>query len=208
MFQNAEAMGPQVIVANMAFHWFHLCGYSEKMCPSSMDATIILRWLEYRMTWLQRMYDFALMVNAKLLLFKTANFICGEARTGDWATGDTLYQSFDNVTISNCKKRLWPFGKDLFVGNDHSMDDILKYCKYGQFTDVGSRYLNSEMVDFVNEVQDDALSSGLVVGLYNDYGVETCSTTDDGIHHKSAITLRMRLLSNTIDSYMKCSTTT
>lgn len=108
MIKEAELMGPNVIVANMAFHWFHLCGYSEKMCPDSKDAPIVLRWLNYRETWLQRVYDLALKSGAALLLFKTANFICSEARTGDWLEGDRLYSSFDGETIANCVSMIEP----------------------------------------------------------------------------------------------------
>jgi len=205
MFRDAEKMRPEVVVANMAFHWFHLCGYNEKFCPTPMDSTIIARWLHYKETWLQRVYDFAVKVDAKVLLFKTANFICGTARSGDWATGDALYQSFDNATLLECQRRLEPLAKGLFL----VPDDIRKYCKYGQFTDVGSRYLNEQMVEFVRGIdeQDGGVSEGrrLTVGLYNDHDVESCSTTDDAIHHKSGNVVRIRLLANTIDSYMKCS---
>ncbi|KAL7531065.1 hypothetical protein ACHAXR_003821 [Thalassiosira sp. AJA248-18] len=202
MFIEAEKMRPDVVVANMAFHWFHLCGYSEKMCPTPKDSPLISRWLHYKETWLQRVHDFAIKVNAKVLLFKTANFICQSARTGDWAIGDALYQKFDNATISGCVKRLEPLGKDLFLENE----DIYKYCKYAQFTDVGSQYLNQQMVDFVRNIQKDSgdPKGGPIVGIYNDHDVESCSTTEDAIHHKIGITCRLRLLANTIDSYLKC----
>jgi len=206
LFTDAEVMKPDIIVANMAFHWFHLCGYSEKMCPSLIDSPLILRWLHYRESWLQRVYDFAIMNNVKLLLFKTANFICGSARTGDWLTGDTLYQKFDNVTLANCVSRLEPLAKDLSI----STDDLNKYCKFAQFTDIGSKYVNEQMVDFVSSVQQPGgikTSDGntvLTVGIYNDHDIEECATTEDAIHHKVGATVRIRLLSNTIENYLKC----
>jgi len=203
MFLKSEAMKPQVVVANMAFHWFQLCGYSSKMCPTPMDSPLISRWLHYDESWLQRVYDHAIKVDAKLLLFKTANFICGTKRTGDWLTGDTLYQKFDNATLDACVTRLEPFGKELFA----STEDVRRFCTYGQFTDVGSRYLNDKMVEFVKKVQERDRSEGgsrLTVGLYNDHDVENCDTTDDAIHHKKGVVMRLRLLANTIDSYLKC----
>mmetsp|Transcript_15111 Transcript_15111/g.32802 ORF Transcript_15111/g.32802 Transcript_15111/m.32802 type:complete len:112 (-) Transcript_15111:2616-2951(-) len=106
----------------------------------------------------------------------------------------------DNATIEGCRKRLEPLGKDMFL----DPSDIEKYCKWGQLTDVGSRYLNDQMEDFVRNVQDSSSTSGLTVGIYNDHDIESCSTTTDAIHHKSAIVARIRLLANTIDSYSKC----
>ena len=200
MIEEAALMGPNVIVVNMAFHWFQLCGYSEKMCPDSKDAPIILRWLNYRETWLQRVYDFALQSGATLLLFKTANFICGEARTGDWLEGDRLYSSFDGETIAKCASIIEPIRESVGLSDD----DILRYCRYAQFTDVGSRYLNRQMEDFVEEVRSEAFDSGLVVGMYNDHAIESCETTEDAIHHKIGMVSRIRLLTNTIDSYINC----
>ncbi|KAL7532932.1 hypothetical protein ACHAXR_008082 [Thalassiosira sp. AJA248-18] len=203
MFKKAEAMRPEVVVANFGFHWLHLCGYSEKRCPTPIDANVIANWLHYKETWLQRVYDFATKMNTKVLLFKTSNFICGSARSGDWATGDELYQMFDDATISGCMKMIEPLGKDLNLVNE----DIFRYCKYGQFTDVGSKYLNEQVFEFVRNKQNDSGDStgGPIVGIFNDYGVESCSTTEDAIHHKAGIVVRVRLLANTIDSYLKCS---
>ena len=202
MFASADTMKPEVVVVNMAFHWFHLCGYSEKMCPSQLDLPILSRWLLYKETWLQRSYDFAEKQGAKVLLYKTANYICSSRRTGDWLTGDTLYQNMDNATITACVERLVPLVHEL-IGV--TPEDVAKYCKYGQFTEVGSKYLNEQMVDFVRTIQDDEhRDSNMIVGLYNDHDVENCGTTEDAIHHRIAITTRARLLTNTIDSYLKC----
>ena len=187
----------------LRFHWFHLCGYSEKMCPTPNDSPIISRWVHYKEAWLQRVYDFAVKINVRVLLFKTANFICRSARTGKWAIGDALYQSFDNKTIWECVTRLEPLGKGLYL----EKEDIHKYCKYGQFTDVGSEYLNKQMVDFVRNIDEDVAGDarGLIVGIFNDHDVESCNTTDDAIHHQSGIVVRIRLLANAIDTYLNCS---
>jgi len=204
MFQSGEEMRPEVVVTNMAFHWFHLCGYSEKMCPNELDSPIMSRWKHYRETWLQRVYDFALKVKPKVLLIKTANLICGSKRTGDWLKGDVLYQSFDNATIAACTERLYPLAKPLFF----TREDTEYYCKYGQFTDVGSQHLNKQIIEFVNNIQQNIANadSGVIVGLYNDYDIERCETTDDAIHHKRGVPMRLRLLANTIESYLKCAT--
>ena len=204
MFEESKSMRPEVVVANMAFHWTQLCHYSSNMCPTAKDSPIVLRWLHYKESWLQRVYEYATKVDANLLLFKTANFICGSARTGDWATGDALYQRFDETTLEDCARRVYPLAKELSVGRN----DTYKFCKYGQFTDVGARYLNAQIVEFVREVQPQgsARTGGdrPIVGIFDDYAVQSCSTTEDAIHHKQAIPMRLRLLSNTSDSYLKC----
>lgn len=202
MFASAETMKPEVVVVNMGFHWFHLCGYSKNMCPTPMDLPIISRWLLYKETWMQRAYEFAEKKGVKVLLYKTANYICGSRRTDDWLTGDTLYQKMDNATITACVDRLVPLVHELIgVTNE----DVATYCKYGQFTEVGSQFLNKQIVEFVRSIQDDPhRDSNLIVGLYNDHDVENCGTTEDAIHHQIAITVRARLLTNTIDSYLKC----
>lgn len=89
-----------------------------------------------------------------------------------------------------------------------SAEEVARYCRYGQFTDVGSRHLNDQMEEFVRRAQErDRLEGGgrLTLGVYNDHGVESCFTTDDAIHHKRGIVMRLRLLANTIDSYLNCS---
>lgn len=77
-----------------------MCGFGR--CPTNLGGIVIEQWLNYKDGWLQRVYNFAMKVEAKLLLFKMANFICGDLRTGIWSTYDTLYRSFDNATIEKC----------------------------------------------------------------------------------------------------------
>jgi len=207
MFEDSKSMRPEVVVANMALHWLQLCNYSNNyMCPAADDVSIVDRWLHYKKSWLQRVYDYATEVDAKLLLFKTANFVCGSARTGTWARGTALYRRFDDATLDACTRRVYPFAKELSL----SRNDTYKFCKYGQFTEVGVRYLNERTAEFVRDLQqrDGARlgSNRPIVGVFDDHALQDCSTTVkyDAIHHKRAIPMRLRLLSNAIDSYLKC----
>lgn len=70
---------------------------------------------------------------------------------------------------------------------------------------MGANYLNKLLEEFVDEVHDDDRKNNLTVGIFNDHSVEGCFSTEDGVHHKSIIPIRLRLLSNTIESYSKCS---
>jgi len=200
MFLEGEELQPDVVVTNMGFHWVHLCGHVDKFCPKHAGGVVIQRWLHYRVHWLQRVYDWAVKMNVKVLLFKTLNFICGDARTGDWATGDAAYTSFDKETIRNCTKRLEPLSGPFLL----SRTDIDDYCRHGQYTEVGVQHLNKVIVDFVNDVQNNPDGSNLTVGLFNDHDVENCDTTVDGIHHRANLMLRGRLLANAIDNYLSC----
>mmetsp|Transcript_25843 Transcript_25843/g.55610 ORF Transcript_25843/g.55610 Transcript_25843/m.55610 type:complete len:294 (+) Transcript_25843:3-884(+) len=202
MFVTAEEMNPDIVVANMGFHWLHLCGF--KMCPSLSEEhgpLIIQHWVNYKTDWLQRVYDMAVKVNAKLLLFKTNNFICDEKRTEGWETWSSRYLSFDSKTIEDC------YQENLKFSDSHNIptDQILSYCKYGQFTELGSEYLNDQIKDFVREIQENNPDSTLTVGIFNDHDIEGCHSTEDSIHHKLNMLMRLRLLSNTIESYSECS---
>lgn len=202
MFTKAEEMRPHYIVANMGLHWLHLCGHL--MCPSSDEngGTVIQRWANYELDWLERVYNLALEVNSTLLLFKTNNFICDERRTGVWKTSSSLYLSLDNKTLEDCYEE----NEKFLDSHNVTAPQIRDYCKYGQFTEMGAKHLNDQVADFVRELreQNKQPHSRLAVGIYNDHDVEGCYSTDDSIHHRLNIEVRLRLLSNTITSYSEC----
>lgn len=201
MFVRAKRMNPDIVVANMGFHWLHLCGF--KLCPSSQvhGPLMISTWANYKKDWLQRVYDMAVKVNAKLLLFKTNNFICDEKRSNDWATWSSRYLSLDSKTIEDCYKGNMKFSHS----HNIPMDQILSYCKYGQFTEIGVKHLNDQIIDFVGEIHRNTSNSTLTVGIFNDHDIEGCYSTEDSIHHPLNMLMRLRLLSNTIESYSECS---
>lgn len=210
-----------IISCYYRLHWLHLCGHAR--CPA--DGIVVKLWLNYKKDWLEKVYDFALKVKAKLLLFKTANFVCDDARTGDWATYSSLYLAQDSAVLENCAKII----ESLVFPNkeDHQQQEqqqqqqlqsstfnftkeqIRDYCQYGQFTEFGVQYLNRQIVDFVKEKQSNMVIGNIndtIVGLYNDHDVESCNTTKDAIHHleKGNVELRVRLLANAIDEYDGC----
>lgn len=202
MFREGEELKPDIVVTNMGFHWIQLCGHVDKFCPKHAGGVVIQRWLHYRVHWLQRVYDWAVKMKVKVLLFKTLNYICSDVRTGDWATGDAAYKSLDEETIQNCTKRLEPLSGPFIL----RQTDIYSYCRNGQYTEVGVIYLNDIISKFVKDIQKNEDGSHLTVGLFNDHDVENCDTTVDGIHHRANLMLRGRLLANAIDSYLHCGT--
>jgi len=178
-----------------------MCGYVQ--CPSKdkNGGIVIQQWTNYKNDWLKRVYNVAVKVNATLLLFKTTNLICDEMRTGLWNKYSSLYLSFDNKTIEGC------YHENMKFLNTHNITtvQIYTYCKYGQFTEFGGEYLNDQMKDFVREIHETQSNSTLTVGIYNDHDVEGCYSTKDAIHHHLNMEVRLRLLSNTIESYSECS---
>ena len=192
-----------------SLHWLHLCGFHQ--CPSSDGddgATIINHWINYKTEWLQQVYDMALKGNATLLLFKTTNFICDEKRTNEWATWSSLYLSFDSQTIDGCYQESLKFAES---PHNIPLGKIYEYCNHGQFTERGSEYLNVQIKDFVREKNEERVSAigdnepTLTVGIFDDHDVEGCDSTEDSIHHPLKMLMRLRLLSNTIESYSECS---
>lgn len=202
MFYKAENMKPQIIVANFAFHWLHIC--PDLNCPSSTSSggVIIQYWIYYRKKWLQRLYDMAIRVDASLLLFKTSNFVCDEKRTGQWAKGVMMYLSSDGDKHEQC----YNSNKRFMSSYNISELWLRDYCKYGHFTEFGAQFLNAQVKGFVREKMFEKRNhSKLVVGLFGDHDIQDCNSTQDGIHHKHEMTLaRLRLLANTIELYSGC----
>lgn len=186
-----------------SLHWLHMC--KRFQCPSSSEkgGLVIKRWATYKSGWLKEVYDLAVEVNAELLLFKTTNFVCDEKRFGIWRDPTDQYLAFDEGKIEWCKQV-----NEKFVGGDGpeslTAAEVSDYCKYGQFTEVGVKHLNDQLAGFVEEIHNGEASPGLTVGVFNDHDVEGCYSTVDSIHHKLINEMRIRLLSNTIESYTEC----
>lgn len=207
MFVNAGEMNPDIVIANMGFHWIHLCPFSQ--CPGTekMGGLMIKNWVHYR-DWLQRVYDMAVKTNAKVLLFKTNNFICEDVRTNDWEIWSSRYVNFDAKTIDDCYEQnikfADPHNSSPHIGGEtFTKDQIYNFCKYGQQTEVGSKYLNQQIEEFVRDKHETDTNSTLTVGIFDDHDVQGCDT-EDGIHHFPEMLMRIRLLANTIESYSEC----
>ena len=195
MIETVSQLNPHVLVANMGLHWLHL----HPLVPK--DGIVIHRWVQYKNTWLQKVYNLAMDMNeTTLLLFKTTNFVCDSKRTGDWEKYSNLYLSMDNRTIETCYEE-----NKQFVGTyDLTKSQVYDYCRFGQFTEIGVQHYNSMVYDFVREVHENQTDSRLTVGVFNDHDVESCESTNDAIHHREKMEIRLRLLSNTIESYLGC----
>merc|ERR1712194_580130 len=126
--------------------------------------------------------------------------ICDEERTHSWATWSSRYLSLDSHTLEECYRENLKFAGS----HDITEDQIRNYCQNGQFTERGSTYLNAQIREFVRDVRDKNPAAPLTVGIFDDHAVEGCYSTEDSIHHPLNMMLRLRLLSNTIESYSKC----
>ncbi|KAL7525969.1 hypothetical protein ACHAXR_001246 [Thalassiosira sp. AJA248-18] len=199
MFTKVQEMKPQILVANMGLHWMHLCGVTN-WCARPGQGLLIKNWVNYK-GWLQRVYDMAVRVNSSLLLFKTTNFMCNEKKKGKWGVASSKYLSFDNKTIEDCYQMNSPHSDS----DNISKRQIYNYCKYGQQTEIGTEYLNHQIREFVTEKNENRPSnSKLTLAVFDDHDVQGCNSTEDGIHHKGNLPLRIRLLANTIESYSEC----
>jgi len=196
MFETARQMNPRVIVANMGLYWLHLRPFTG---PS--NGIVIHRWAHYKDDWLTQVYNLALDMNeTTLLLFKTTNFVCDIKRTNDWETYANLYLSMDNQTVEACYQE-----NKQFIGTyELTQSQVYDYCQYGQFTEIGVQHYNQFIHEFVREIHEKQTNSRLTVGIFNDHDVLSCDSTDDAIHHYKNMEVRLRLLSNTIDSYLGC----
>jgi hypothetical protein len=193
-------------------HWLHMCGL--KHCPT--HGIVIKRWLNYEKDWLQRVYDLAIQVKAKLLLFKTPNFICDSKRYGQWKKYSKLYLSYDKDAIADCIRLIKPLVVDAIhrFGRNITSKHLDDYCRYGQFTEDGGKYLNDQIFHFVQKIHESLdhesstnssyVPNQLSVGIFNDHDVQNCESTEDAIHHLLNMPIRIRLLANTIEGYSEC----
>lgn len=214
LFRNVWAkmeysIRPEVIVANMGLHWLHLCGGGR--CPKK--AYVLNQWIHYEEAWLQVAVDKALQAGARLLLFKTTNFVCDVKYTGAWQATSQLYDQQDAGTIQNCIDELTLVNRTSTAslsGKLLSEQHIHQYCRFGTLNEAGANRLNQRMFQFVKWLQNDdsydVKYQHLTVGIFNDHDVESCAHTaiDDGRHYHESMLLRIRLLGNTIQNWESC----
>ena len=180
--------GCHTVIANFGFHWLHFHGAGRTL--SGCEA---VKWIHYEQ-WMQHMVQLAREVGAKILLFKTLNFICSEKYTDEYAEAHAMYSSKDsNVRLTNeCFQDL---------RNDIPADvgdaDVRSYCYNATFNERGSTHLNQRMDVFVKENRVRIKENlGIEIGLYNDHDIESCAytNTSDGRHYHSLNLVRIRLL--------------
>jgi hypothetical protein len=167
-------MKPAVIVANMGMHWL--------LKETKM---VVARWIRYE-SWLDEIVHAAKHTGAKVLLFKTTNFICNRK--------NKFYHANDNQTITNYGSRQ---GFKKAAGFNFTKREVARYCEFGTFDDDGSEYLNERLRTYVNGLDNQKPS--FYVGIFNDHDVESCDYTDDGRHYFRLNLLRIRLLANLLE---------
>ena len=184
---------------NYAFHWLHLCPLR------SHRGDKVKLWLEYKDLWLAQVHSLAVEIGAELVLYKTANFVCDEKRTGDYAEKAIGYLNGQQDLLEEC----FEMYKGYSESHGIPLDKIRLYCERGHFTEDGVQYLNDQVWEFVRDLQSSNVAEGYpVVGVFDDRAVEGCWSTSDAIHHKHDIMpMRIRLLANTIDAYSQCNAT-
>jgi hypothetical protein len=187
-WNEVEKLRPEVIVANFGLHWLHQYGGAPSR---NVVGCYVERWLNYE-AWLDEVVEIAQVVGARVLLFKTTNFMCTAKYTNVYATVNNLYEAKDPAIYQTCreKARKAVGGGQSRVGEE----DIENYCFNGTFNDAGASHLNERLRKFVEKNQD--MSTELFMGIYNDRDVETCPYTKDVIHYHPLNMLRIRLLAN------------
>jgi hypothetical protein len=189
-WERANVYQPEIVIVNMGLHWLHFFGKGR-----DANGPTIRRWVLYE-EWLQESLNNALRVGAKVILFKTTNYVCDEKFRGGYATANQLYRAKDKNTLDECKKLAW----NVNVGESFNLtqDNVAQYCEFGTFNEVGASFLNKRLFDFVNGLPEIA---GLRFQVFNDHDVEHCRHTKprDGRHYHESILLRIRLLGNILE---------
>lgn len=181
--------GCHTVIANFGFHWLHFHGAGRTL--SGCEA---VKWIHYEQ-WMQHMVQLAREVGAKILLFKTLNFICSEKYTDEYAEAHAMYSTKDsNVHLINqCFQDL----RDQIPADIIGDADVRNYCYNATFNERGSTHLNQRMEVFVKENRVRMKEKlGIEIGLYNDHDIERCAytNTSDGRHYHSLNLVRIRLL--------------
>ena len=140
------------------------------------------------------MVQLAREVGAKILLFKTLNFICSEKYTDEYAKAHIMYSAKDSIArlTNECFQDL----RDQ-ISAEVGDADVRSYCYNATFNERGSTHLNQRMDVFVKEnrgrIKDNL---GIEIGLYNDHDIENCvyTNTSNGRHYHSLNLVRIRLL--------------
>ena len=194
--KTAQVIRPDVMVVNMGLHWLHLYGIIRDTGPQA-----IVRWLQYE-TWLQEVLDHAKELGVKVLLYKTANFVCDRKMTNGYAKGVKLYGALDPTTLSTCADKVQKAFVNESAGVNITDHQIADYCANGTLSFHGSTLLNRRLERFLNGLGESP--PGMYVGLFNDHDIQNCGHTakGDGLHYHSLNLVRIRLLAN----YLQCAT--
>jgi hypothetical protein len=176
-------MNPEIIVANMGMHWLR---------RSSMVGPTVARWIRYE-SWLDEIVHAAKHTGAKVLLFKTTNFICNGKLKKDQQRYNKLYHAKSSKVTTNCKTQ----GITKAAQFNFTKEEAARYCEFGTFDEAGSDYLNERLRTYVKGLEKQKPS--FYVGIFNDHDVESCDYTSEGRHYKSLNLLRIRLLANLLE---------
>ena len=181
--------GCHTVIANFGFHWLHFHGAGRTL--SGCEA---VKWIHYEQ-WMQHMVQLAREVGAKILLFKTLNFICSEKYTDEYAEANSVYSAKDDINAHLINQCFQDLRDD--IPADVGDADVRSYCYNATFNERGSTHLNQRMDVFVKENRVRIKENlGIEIGLYNDHDIESCAytNTSDGRHYHSLNLVRIRLL--------------
>jgi hypothetical protein len=187
MWPLVYGLNPEIIVANMGLHWLRRQNHQNTMVGPN-----VARWIRYE-SWLDEIVHAAKHTGAKVLLFKTTNFICDRKLSKDQQHYNKLYHAHDNQTITNCRSE----GVIKAAQFNFTKEEAARYCEFGTMDEAGSDYLNERLRTYVKELEKQKPS--FYVGIFNDHDVESCDYTSEGRHYKSLNLLRIRLLANLLE---------
>jgi hypothetical protein len=208
LHQGLANLQPHVVVFNLGLHILHLAG--EARDPT---AEIVRLWIHYE-KYLQAAINASAGVWAKLLLFKTTNFICIEKYNGLFMTASHRYNAHNTTTLKNCqrivqgildadhKARSLPLLDYNSTNATESFQDVAAFCRHGSFNENGVLHLNQRLRAFLTKGAQ--IPPHLDVGLFNDHDMQSCPYTaaKDGRHYHNLNLARIRLMANHLQCYL------
>lgn len=184
-WKRVEEIQPTIMVVNMGLHWLHFYNMAR---TTSLEA--VRRWIHYE-DWLNQVYEKAVSLNVKALLYKTTNFVCDEKLYDNYLEAHSLYKMHDSATITKCI--------DSIQAKDPSLprNQIADYCSNGTINNHGSERLNNRLERFVSSLT----SSAIPVAVYRDRDVQQCQFCGerDGLHYHDVALVRIRLLAHLLE---------
>ncbi|KAL7476057.1 hypothetical protein ACHAW6_001940, partial [Cyclotella cf. meneghiniana] len=185
-FTTVMGVEPDIIIANMGLWWLHFQNIHRNVA-----GCVVEKWVNYEQ-WLESLVVLANVSKAKVLVFKTTNFICDEKYTGKYIEANRLYSNRDVNTLKHCYEDIRAKTSALMTD-----EDISNYCFNGTFNDAGSRFLNSRLHQFVERKELDS-SSHVRLLVLNDHDIQSCKYTQIGNarHYQEMNLARIRLLGN------------
>mmetsp|Transcript_15978 Transcript_15978/g.34741 ORF Transcript_15978/g.34741 Transcript_15978/m.34741 type:complete len:427 (+) Transcript_15978:168-1448(+) len=188
---------PDVVVFNLGLHILHFAGEARN---PTVDTVHI--WIHYE-EWLQAVINSSEAAGAKLLLFKTTNYICDARYTGRFAVANTRYRDQNVTTFETCQAQVQKvLDGEESTKSTESYRDISNFCQHASFNENGVQYLNQRLRDFLKN--NASVPSGLDVGLFNDHDMQTCRYTEvnDGRHYHNLNLARIRMMANHFQCYL------